>query len=93
MTLELRKKTTAELTSLGYDVIPSEANFFMVHIRRPVRSVTKPFRQRGVLVGRPFPPMDDYLRVTVGNADEMARFMTAFKEIVVAGNDVAVKPA
>jgi histidinol-phosphate/aromatic aminotransferase/cobyric acid decarboxylase-like protein len=94
MTLELRKKTTTELTSLGYDVIPSEANFFMVHIRRPVRSVSGAFHQRGVLVGRPFPPMDDYLRVSVGNADEMDRFMTAFREIVPAANGVAAaKPA
>jgi histidinol-phosphate aminotransferase len=94
MTLELRKKTTAELTSLGYEVIPSEANFFMVHIRRPVHAVSGAFRQRGVLVGRPFPPMDDYLRVSVGNADEMDRFMAAFKEIFPAGKGVvAAKPA
>jgi histidinol-phosphate aminotransferase len=94
MTLELRKKTTTELVGLGYDVIPSEANFFMVHIRRPVRSVSGAFRKRGVLVGRPFPPMDDYLRVSVGNAEEMERFMAAFKEIVPAGRDaVAAKPA
>jgi histidinol-phosphate aminotransferase len=93
MTLDLRKKTTTELTSLGYEVLPSEANFFMVHIRRPVRSVIGEFRQRGVLVGRPFPPMNDYLRVTVGNADEMGRFMVAFKEIFPSGNGaVAAKP-
>jgi histidinol-phosphate aminotransferase len=94
MTLELRKKTTDELAGLGYDVIPSEANFFMVHIRRPVRSVTGAFRHRGVLVGRPFPPMDEYLRVTVGNAEEMGRFMAAFKEILPSGGGaVAAKPA
>jgi histidinol-phosphate aminotransferase len=92
-TLELRKKTTAELAGLGYDVLPSEANFFMVHIRRPVRSVLGAFRQRGVLVGRPFPPMNDYLRVTVGNAEEMGRFMASFKEILPAGDSpVAAKP-
>jgi len=82
MTLELRKKTTGELTQMGYEVIPSEANFFMVNIRRPAGSVNAEFRQRGVLVGRPFPPMTNYLRVSVGNAEEMARFMGAFKEIV-----------
>jgi len=93
MTLELRKKTTTELASLGYDVIPSEANFFMVHIRRPVHSVAGAFRQRGVLVGRPFPPMNDYLRVTVGNAEEMGRFLAAFKEIMPEGNGAeAPKP-
>jgi len=40
------------------------------------------FRTRGVFVGRPFPPMLEHLRVSVGTPDEMARFMGAFREIV-----------
>ncbi len=92
MTLELRKKTTTELTGLGYECLPSETNFFMVHIRRPIRSVIPEFRHRGVLVGRPFPPMDDYMRVSVGNAEEMGRFMAAFKEIFQTPATVS-KPA
>jgi histidinol-phosphate aminotransferase len=93
VTLQLRKQTTAELTGLGYTVLPSEANFFMVHLRRPAKTVIGEFRQRGILVGRPFPPMDDYLRVSVGNADEMARFLAAFKEILpVSGSTATTKP-
>ena len=42
---------------MGFKVLPSEANFFMVHIRRQVQTVIDEFRARGVLVGRPFPPM------------------------------------
>lgn len=78
---QLRRKTTADLQALGFSVIPSECNFFMVHIKRPVQPVIEEFRSRGVLVGRPFPPMLDHLRVSVGTADEMSRFMVAFKEI------------
>jgi histidinol-phosphate/aromatic aminotransferase/cobyric acid decarboxylase-like protein len=81
LTIDLRNKTTSELQSLGYSVIPSEANFFMVHIKRQVQPVIEEFRRRKVLVGRPFPPMLEHLRVSVGNADEMNRFMVAFKEI------------
>lgn len=81
MTLDLRKKTTAELAGMGYDVIPSEANFFMVHIKREVSPVIAEFRGRGVLVGRPFPPMTQFMRVSVGTAEEMAKFTAAFKEI------------
>ena len=62
-------------------MIPSEANFFMVHIKRPAQPVIEEFRRRKVLVGRPFPPMLEHLRVSVGTADEMNRFMVAFKEI------------
>jgi|tagenome__1003787_1003787.scaffolds.fasta_scaffold20988556_6 histidinol-phosphate aminotransferase len=82
LTVDLRKRTTAELQSLGYAVIPSEANFFMVNLRRPVPPVIEEFKKKGVLVGRPFPPLMEHLRVSVGTADEMSRFLTAFKEIV-----------
>jgi histidinol-phosphate aminotransferase len=84
VTLELRGKTTGELESLGYRVIPSETNFFMVHLRQPVQPVIQEFRKRGVLVGRPFPPMLEHLRVSIGTAEEMRRFMVAFKEILPA---------
>ena len=82
--LATRKKTTSQLKALGYDVLPSEANFFMVNLRRPVMPVISAFRQKGILVGRPFPPMHDYLRVSVGTPDEMERFLAAFKEILPA---------
>ena len=81
-TLDLRRRTTAELDGMGFKVVPSEANFFMVHIRRQVQPVIDAFRTRGVLVGRPFPPMLEHLRVSIGTPDEMSRFMLAFKEIV-----------
>ena len=84
MVLDLRKKTTADLVAHGYEVIPSETNFFMVHIGREVVPVIEEFRNKKVLVGRPFPPMTQHLRVSIGTADEMAQFMTAFKEIFPA---------
>lgn len=84
LTLDLRKKTTAELQSLGYAVIPSEANFFMVKLGRPVPPVIEEFKKKGVLVGRPFPPLMEHLRVSVGTADEMSRFLTAFREIMAS---------
>jgi histidinol-phosphate aminotransferase len=82
VTLDLRRKTSLELEALGYSVIPSETNFFMVNLRRKVRPVITEFAKQGVLVGRPFPPMDEHLRVSVGNADEMRRFMVAFKDVM-----------
>ena len=82
VTIALRTRTTAELTGMGYRVIPSEGNFFMVDVRRPMQPLIAEFRARGVLVGRPFPPMNQHLRVSVGTSDEMIRFVSAFKDIV-----------
>jgi histidinol-phosphate aminotransferase len=81
LTLDLRKNSMQQLQSLGYAVIPSETNFFMVHIRRPVQPVIEEFRKKGVIVGRPFPPMLEHLRVSVGTAEEMERFFVAFREV------------
>ncbi|MDA1080778.1 MAG: aminotransferase class I/II-fold pyridoxal phosphate-dependent enzyme [Gemmatimonadetes bacterium] len=84
-TLELRKKAVADVKAMGYESLPSETNFFMVHIKRPVQPVIDAFKAKKVLVGRPFPPMLQHLRVSVGNPDEMVRFTAAFKEIFVNG--------
>ena len=78
---ELRDRTASELTARGFAVIPSEGNFFMVHVKRPVVPVIEAFRAKGVLVGRPFPPMTQHLRVSIGTPEEMARFGVAFREI------------
>jgi histidinol-phosphate aminotransferase len=81
MVIDLRKKTTSELNAYGYETIPSETNFFMVNIGREIQPVIQEFADKKVSVGRPFPPMTTHMRVSIGTADEMARFMTAFKEI------------
>jgi histidinol-phosphate aminotransferase len=89
MNIEVREKTIAELRAYGYEVIPSQTNFFMVDVKRNVREVAQEFRPFDILVGRPFPPMDQHLRVSVGTADEMQRFMRAFREIFPAAANAA----
>ncbi len=84
VTVSLRKKAVRELAEMGYESIPSETNFFMLHTGRPARRVGAAFRQRGIAVGRLFPPLPNHLRVSIGTEDEMAAFMTAFKEIFAA---------
>ncbi len=82
VTLDLRDRTSADLRAMGYEVIPSQTNFIMIHVRRLVAQVREEFRKRKVLVGRPFPPMLEHLRVSIGTADEMGRFMVAFGQIM-----------
>ncbi len=85
VTIDLRQQTIGYLKGLGYESIPSDTNFFMVHLKKPVVPVIEAFRKKGVLVGRPFPPLTEHLRVSIGNPDEMQRFQVAFKEIMGAG--------
>ena len=88
-TIAGREKAAKDLKALGYDVIPSQTNFFMVHLRRDVQPVIQAFREEGVLVGRPFPPMTQHLRVSVGTPEEMDRFMVAFKKVMGAPTTTA----
>lgn len=78
---ELRTKTARAIEAMGYRVIPSETNFLMIHIKRPVLPVIAAFKSKGVLVGRPFPPMTDHLRVSIGTPGEMERFMVGFTQL------------
>jgi len=80
----IRTKVSNDLRAHGYDVIPSETNFFMVHLGRQVQPVIEEFRQKEILVGRPFPPMLEHLRVSIGTAEEMDRFTAVFKQIFPA---------
>lgn len=79
---EVKKGVCAELDKLGYRYIPSHANFMMIDLRREVRPVIGAMRTRGVEVGRPFPPLPNFMRVTVGTAPEMKVFVTAFREVL-----------
>ncbi len=84
-TIELREATMKDLRDQGFEVIPSETNFFMVHTGRPASEVRAQFRRRDVAVGRDFPPMLDYLRVSIGTEEEMKRFMAGWNEIFPDG--------
>ncbi|HXQ72727.1 MAG TPA: aminotransferase class I/II-fold pyridoxal phosphate-dependent enzyme [Pyrinomonadaceae bacterium] len=79
---EVKKSVCAELDTLGYRYIPSHANFMMIDLRREVRPLIGALRTRGVEVGRPFPPLPNHLRVTIGTAAEMKLFLAAFKEVM-----------
>ena len=87
--IELKRDVIAQVNDHGYDVLPSHTNFFMMHTGRPVNEVGRDFRARGVLVGRPFPPMLDHLRVSIGTREEMDRFLGAFHEIFPARTSAA----
>ncbi len=81
-TISMRNNTTKVLESWGYASIPSQTNFFMVSLGdRTVQPVIEEFRKRGILVGRPFPPLLNHLRVSVGTPEDMEKFIKAFKEI------------
>lgn len=55
----------------------------MIDLRREVRPLLTAMRTRGVEVGRLFPALPNFMRVTIGTASEMKEFLRAFKEVMV----------
>jgi histidinol-phosphate aminotransferase len=80
---EVKKSVCAELDTLGYRYIPSHANFMMIDLRREVRPVLDALRNRSVEVGRLFPALPNFMRVTIGTSAEMKQFLSTFKEVMV----------
>jgi histidinol-phosphate aminotransferase len=81
---DTRRRLVAEMTRQGRRTIPSETNFVMIDVGGDVAPVIAAFRKRNILVGRKFPTLPNWLRITIGKPDEMRAFTTALDEIVPA---------
>jgi len=79
---DTRKWLVAEMAKQGRRTMPSEANFIMIDMGGDVTPVIQAFREKNILVGRKFPSLPNWLRVTVGKPEEVQAFVTALQEIV-----------
>jgi histidinol-phosphate aminotransferase len=68
------------LDELGLEYLPSHTNFLLHRITGDLRTYRERMRQHDVLVGRPFPPMLEYNRVSIGSPEEMQRFTEVLRE-------------
>jgi histidinol-phosphate aminotransferase len=76
-----RQWLCAELTRDARPFIPSQANFVMLDMGTDVKPIIEQFRTRNVFVGRQFPAMHNFLRVTIGTQPETESFLAALREI------------
>lgn len=83
---DTRRWLVTELIKEGRRTIPSEANFIMIDIAGDVEPLIPQFRARGILVGRKFPSMGNWLRVSIGTRPDMESFLAALRAIVPAKN-------
>ncbi|MEP6936487.1 MAG: aminotransferase class I/II-fold pyridoxal phosphate-dependent enzyme [Chthoniobacterales bacterium] len=79
---ETKAFVAGELNAMGYRLIPSQANFVMIDLKRPVLPLIEALKQRNVQVGRLFPALPSHLRVTIGKKAEMGAFLSAFRAVL-----------
>jgi len=70
------------LERMGRPPIPSETNFLMADLGRDVGPVIDALKRRGVEVGRRFPAMPSFLRVTIGTRPQMGTFLSALGTVL-----------
>jgi len=81
-----REKLTGELKALGFEVLPSAANFIFVrHPRRDAQESALALRQRGIIVRHfKLPRIEQFLRITVGTDEQCRALTVALTEILSA---------
>ena len=85
-----RVETVAWLKSNGYKVVgDSQSNCFMIDTQRKGRDVIAAMQAKGVIIGRTWPIWPLAVRITVGTPQEMAKFRTAYKQVMDAMPAVA----
>lgn len=81
--IEAREQLARDLGDLGFDVLPSQANFvFARHPGRDAAVIAASLRETGILV-RHFrsPRIDQHLRITVGTPEQCARLCAALRAL------------
>lgn len=81
--ISTREKVTKELENLGFQVLPSQANFvFITHEAFAAKDLYMALKESGILV-RHFAQdkIENYLRVTIGKNEDMKQLINEIKRI------------
>ncbi|MBU3656779.1 MAG: histidinol-phosphate transaminase [Rhodocyclaceae bacterium] len=82
--IESRTWLAEQLTVMGFEVVPSKANFvFVRHPNRDAGELAVALRERAIIV-RHFrlPRIDQHLRITIGTREECTALVTALQAIM-----------
>lgn len=79
-----RNTLVADLQALGFEVLPSAANFiFTQHPTHPGAELTARLRERAIIVRHfKLPRIDNFMRITVGTPEQCQALVSALREIL-----------
>jgi histidinol-phosphate aminotransferase len=79
---ETKLLLTQTLDDLKLPYTDSHANFVFFHLGKDVKTFAKDMLNKGVIIGRPFPPLDDWCRISTGTIEEVQKCNLALKELL-----------
>jgi histidinol-phosphate aminotransferase len=82
--MQTRAKLVSELSSLGFETLPSTANFiFTRHPGHAGAKLYQALRERGIVVRHfKLARIEDFLRITIGTDEQSSELVTALEEIL-----------
>ena len=82
--IKTRKNLIQSLNALGFETIPSSANFiFTKHPKHDAANLSAALREKHIIVRHfKLPRIDQYLRITIGTDEQCDALVKAIKEIL-----------
>ncbi|MCZ6807825.1 MAG: histidinol-phosphate transaminase [Deltaproteobacteria bacterium] len=77
-----RAKLGGALKERGFEVAPSQANFLLLKMPKAGRAVYEALLHEGVIVRPMSPPLESWIRVTVGRPEENTRFLESLERVL-----------
>jgi histidinol-phosphate aminotransferase len=81
---EGRSIMTTALAALGRKHTASHTNFVFFHAGMPAAAVQQRMLAKGFLIGRAFPPYNDWARISIGTPEEMRQVAQLLPEVLRA---------
>jgi histidinol-phosphate aminotransferase len=78
---EEKDKIYKLLDYLDLKYVESSTNFVFFESKKHIDILSKEMLDKGVIVGRPFPPFFDWCRISTGTSQEVDRFVNAMLDI------------
>jgi histidinol-phosphate aminotransferase len=91
-TVHERRRITAELDRLELPHADSRADFVFFDAGQRAAEARAAFTAAGIEIGRPFPPLDSWLRITIGTSTENEAVLAALRRAFGDGRTSATPP-
>jgi histidinol-phosphate aminotransferase len=85
----VRKMVTDALDALQIKYAEPHGSFVFMHTGIDIREFQRLMEAENIFVGRPFPPMLDWARVSIGTEQEMNLFLGALRKILASKGRLA----
>ncbi len=80
--MEAKAHIYGVLDDLKLDYIKSHTNFIFFYTGRHINEMIAQMKAQNVSIGRPFPPMYDWARISTGTMEEVKAFGVALKKVM-----------